>query len=334
MILPRIACLFFCIAVAPAAATGQLRSGTRRRPKFCRPQQSHALARMCFTCLAAFCLALPAQSSAQTASGVFESQPEGRITPKVAAAYVVRDQFNPRQTEVEIILSTTPVDVGKAAADLSPHMAVINDPALKDTNYVLLWISSDGKVSMNATFSKTMTQFVDRASVDGRLRAELTTNTPDKVAGRIFTTGPVKTLSGSTYNVDLTFSAPVAKPPAGVALQAGGGEPGKALMDFFNARLKKDWPSLKVALSPAMTEMFVKSYNDDKENLADMLDTLDFLLPAKDVKITGGELSGNTAVLDVEGVLASGVKVLTLVRLIRGPSGWLFDRATMAGMLP
>ena len=82
-----------------------------------------------------------------------------------------------------------------------------------------------------------------------------------------------------------------------------------------------------------MTEMFVKSYNTDKENLTDMLDTLNFWLPAKDVKITGGKLTGDTAVLDVEGVLASGVKALTLVRLIRGPSG-LFDRATMAGMLP
>jgi hypothetical protein len=33
-------------------------------------------------------------------------------------------------------------------------------------------------------------------------------------------------------------------------------------------------------------------------------------------------------------VLASGVKALTLVRLIRRPSGWLFDSAVMAGMLP
>ena len=51
---------------------------------------------------------------------------------------------------------------------------------------------------------------------------------------------------------------------------------------------------LKAALSPAMTEMFVKSYNTDKENLTDMLDTLNFWLPAKDVKITGGKLTGDT----------------------------------------
>jgi hypothetical protein len=33
-------------------------------------------------------------------------------------------------------------------------------------------------------------------------------------------------------------------------------------------------------------------------------------------------------------VLASGVKALALVRLIKRPSGWLFDSATMAGVLP
>jgi hypothetical protein len=292
------------------------------------------MSRPCVGWVAVLILASSALASAQTASGAFKSQPEGSITPKVAAAYVVRDQFNPRQNQIEVVLSTAAVDVAKAVIELAPHTAVINDAALKDTNYVLIWIGADGKVSMNATFSKTMTQFVDRASADGALRAELTTNTPDKVAGRIFTPAPVKTMSGSTYSVDLTFSAPVTKAAAGTALQAGGGEPGKALLGFFAARQKRDWPSLKAALSPAASEMFVKSYNDDKENLADLLGTLEFWLPAKDAKITGGKLSGDEAVLDVEGVLASGIKALTLVRLIKRPSGWLFDSATMAGMLP
>jgi hypothetical protein len=292
------------------------------------------MSKMCVGWVAILVVASSALASAQTASGAFTSKPEGSITPKVAAAYVVRDQFNPRQRQIEVILSATAVDIAKAVAELSPHMVVINDPALKDTNYVLIWIGSDGKVSMNATFSKTMTQFVDRASADGALRAELTTNTPDRVAGRIFTPAPVKTMSGSTYTVDLTFSATVAKAPAGTALPAGGGEPGKALLGFFAARQKKDWPSLKAALSPPANERFVKSYNDDKENLTDLLDTLNFWLPVKDAKITGGTLASEIAVLDVEGELATGIKALTLVRLVKRPSGWLFDSATMAGMLP
>lgn len=279
-------------------------------------------------------LVTSATASAQSASGAFTAKPEGSITPKVAAAYIVRDQFNPRESEIEVILSTTAVDVAKAVGELSPHMAVINDPALKNTNYVLVWIGAGGKVSMNATFSKTMTQFVDRASADGALRAELTTNTPDRVAGRIVSPAPVKTMNGGTYTVDLTFSATVTKAPSATTLPASGGEPGKALEGFLAARQKKDWPALRAALSPAATERFVRRYNDDKENLADLLGTLDFWLPVKDVKITGGTMAGEAAVLDVEGVLASGVKALTLVRLVKRPSGWLFDSATMAGMLP
>jgi hypothetical protein len=106
------------------------------------------------------------------------------------------------------------------------------------------------------------------------------------------------------------------------------------LLGFFAARQKKDWPSLKAALSPSANERFVRSYNDDKENLTDLLDTLNFWLPLKDVKITGGTLAGDIAVVDVEGVLSSGIKALSLVRLVKRPSGWLFDSATMAGMLP
>jgi hypothetical protein len=271
---------------------------------------------------------------AQTAKGTFTAEPGGTISPKVAAAYVVRDQFNPRQTEIEVVLSPAPVDVASAAADLVPHQAVINDPALRDNDYVLVWVRSDGSVSMNATFGKTMTQFLDRTSKGGTLKAEITANTPEKVAARIFTEKPVKTMNGSSYRVDLAFSAPVTRPPAGKTLPPRGGEPGKALTAFLEARQRKEWPALKAALSPAMTRMLVKSYQDDQENLSDSLDTLNVWLPVKETKITGGTLIGEAAVLDVEGVMASGVGTLTLVRMIQGPSGWLFDRAAMAGMLP
>jgi hypothetical protein len=278
--------------------------------------------------------AVATPASGQTAKGAFTADPGGSITPQTSAAYIVRDQFNPREREVEVILSTAPVNVAAAVAELSPHTAIINDPALDDTNYVLLWIKTGGQVSMNATFGKTMTQFLDRTDGGGTLKAELTINTPDRVAGRIFTTSPVKTLGGTIYKVDLSFSTTVVSPPAGTPLARGGGEPGMALGAFLLARQNGDWPALKAALSPSMAKMFVKDYNSDTENLTDTLQTLDFWLPAKGVAVTGGQLFANAAVLDVEGTLASGVRVLTLVRMLKDPSGWLFDRAVIAGMLP
>src|SRR5215510_14818389 len=103
----------------------------------------YGMSRSIVACLATLALAPASLARAQTASGAFKATPGGDIAPKVAAAYVVRDQFNPRQKEVEIVLSMTPVDIAKAVAELAPHTAVINDPALKDTNYVLLWIKND-----------------------------------------------------------------------------------------------------------------------------------------------------------------------------------------------
>jgi hypothetical protein len=282
----------------------------------------------------ALALAVATPATAQTASGAFTATPGGSITPKVSAAYIVRDQFNPREREVEVVLSTGPVNVVAAVAELTPHTAVINDPALDDTNYVLVWIKANGQVSMNATFGRTMTQFLDRTDGSGTLRAELTINTPERVAGRIFTTSPVKTLDGATYTVNLTFSTTVTSPPVGTPLANGGGEPGRALDAFLAARQKSDWPVLKAALAPAAAKMFVKDYNSDKENLTDMLQTLNFWLPAKGVAVTGGQMFTDSAVLDVEGTLASGVRALTLVRMLKSPSGWLFDHAVVAGMLP
>ena len=66
---------------------------------------------------------------------------------------------------------------------------------------------------MNATFSATMTQFVDK--VGDSLKATLTVNTPERVAGRVFTAAPVKTRGGESYTVDPTFDTAVARRPAG-----------------------------------------------------------------------------------------------------------------------
>jgi len=77
----------------------------------------------------------------------------------------------------------------------------------------------------------------------------------------------------------------------------------------------------------------VKDYNDDKANLSETTTILDLWLPVKDPAITRGTLTGEVAVLAIEGTMASGVKALSLVRMIKGPSGWLFDQAWMVGWL-
>ena len=197
--------------------------------------------------------------------------------------------------------------------------------------YVLLWIASDGHVSMNATFSETMTQFIEK--VGESLKATLTTNTPERIAGRVFTDAPVTTTGGETYTVDLTFDTAVTRVPAGTPLGPGGGAPGKALTVFLAAVKKQQWPAIKAGLAPSAVAMFDKSYNSPEENASSASDLLQAWLPKSGLKIVGGELRGDTADLDVEGEMFPGTRALYLSRLRQVDGTWLFESAGIVGML-
>src|SRR5205823_3105068 len=95
----------------------------------------------------------------------------------------------------------------------------------------------------------------------------------------------------------------------------------------------KNWNGIKTNVS----ERALKSFNDadrsDQENLDDALTTLDIWLPKKLGKITGGELRGDTAILEMEGEVFEGQKGLFLVKMVKSDSRWKFDQATRAGMI-
>src|SRR5438445_1306286 len=203
------------------------------------------------------------------ASGQFTAGKRPPIRPKYAAAYETHDQRDARKTAVEVVLSEEPIDVAEAAAELDPHTNVINQKALRDHNYVLLWVRPDNDVSMNATYSDTMPQYVEMTG--SRMTADLTTNTRDKVAGRIFSPKPLKTMDGDVYTIDLKFSTEVTRPPAGTKLPADGGEPGKALNALQSAIAKKSWTGIKANVTAKTLESFFESDRTEKENLADAI---------------------------------------------------------------
>jgi hypothetical protein len=265
------------------------------------------------------------------ASGQFTAGKKPPIRPKYAAAYETHDQRDARKMAIEVVLSEEPIDVAEAAAELDPHSNVINQKALRDHNYVLLWVRPDNDVSMNATYSDTMTQYVEMTG--SRMTADMTTNTRDKVAGRIFSPKPLKTMDGDEYTIDLKFSTEVTRPLAGTKLPSDGGEPGKALKALQAAIAKKSWEGIKTNVSAKNVESFDESYRTPKENLDDAIQTLGFWLPKKAGKITGGELRGDSAILNLEGELFENQNALFLVLMVKENSRWVFDRATKAGMI-
>ncbi len=275
-------------------------------------------------------LALAAAAAGQ-ASGEFTTSKRKPIRPTYAVAYDERDQRDARKHVVAVVLAEAPVDIAAAMADLDPHTHLINQKSLMDHNYVLLWIRPGAEVSMNATYREKMTQFIDNTT--GALKADLKENTPDKIAGRIYTEKPIKTMDGETYSVNITFSTAVTRLPPGAKLAAGGGEPGKAFNALFAAIKAKNFKGILASVS----EEHVKSFNDPdrtaKENLDDAILTLGFWLPKISAKITGGELRPDGAILDVEGEIFEGQKLLFLVRMIKSGPKWVFDRAAKAGFI-
>lgn len=269
--------------------------------------------------------------AADSASGSVTVQKMGAISPKFAAGYTVRDQRNARTTLTEILLSEAPINAAQIQNALDPHMIAINLDSLRDRNYALLFVRADGSVGMNATFSKTMTQYLNDTS-DG-LKIEFTSRTPTRIEGHLFSPAQLKTMGGDTYRVDLRFGVDVPAPPAGTALPAGGGDPGKALTAFLAAAQRKNWAAIKSGSSPDALKTFDKDYNTPAENADSAADLLKAWIPAGKMKITGGQLRGNLAVLDVEGELFPGQLGLSLVQMVKTGAVWQFDRAARAGMV-
>ena len=144
-----------------------------------------------------------------------------------------------------------------------------------------------------------MTQYMNDAS--GGLKAELTTNTPAKIEGRVFSAAPMKTMDGPTYTIDVKFSADIVPALTGTPLAAGGGAPGKALTAFLGAVGKKQWPVIKAGLSANALPMFDKDYNTPAENAASANDILGVRLTMAKAKVTGGFLvNDGVAVLELE----------------------------------
>lgn len=280
--------------------------------------------------IAALCLTAAATANAaDQASGSVVVQKLGTIRVTNATSYVVRDQRNARATETEILLSDAAVDPTGIRSALNPHMEAINVAPLKDRNYVLLWVAADGTVTMNATFSKTMTQYLNDSS---ELKTTLTTNTDARVDARVYSAAPLKTMDGTTYTVDFKFAVDVPKPAAGTPLPAGGGDPGKAFTTFVGAALKKNWPGVKAGLSAKQLPSFDRSYNTPAENADSAADLIKAWIPTSKMKVTKGELRGaDVAILEVEGEKFEGMGWLSIVRMVKEGGAWKFDRSAPGG---
>jgi len=106
-----------------------------------------------------------------------------------------------------------------------------------------------------------------------------------------------------------------------------------ALAAFLAASQKKNWTTIKAGSTAEALKTFDKSYNSPAENAESAADLLKMWIPLQKMTITGGQLRGKVAVLDVEGELFPNQLGLSLVQMVKTGAVWQFDRAARAGLV-
>jgi hypothetical protein len=282
----------------------------------------------------ALALSGPGVTHASPISGQFVL--DGKPVPvREVAAFRMRDQFNPRTVETHVMLTATPVDRAAIGASLDPYSTAINDPAVRDADYLAFSVRANGEVSLNAHVGGT--QYIDSSGKimgqPGSLIASCRENTPARIACSVKTEKPVKSMDGPAWSMDLSFEADVLARAPGKPLAKDGEAPGKALLALRDAVAGNDLAKILALLAPEQAKSYQEDWRTPAENLASAKEILDVRLPKK-AKITGGELvADDHAVLEVEGVPYENGRMLYLVemRLVNGR--WVYEQSSVAGML-
>lgn len=128
-------------------------------------------------------------------------------------------------------------------------------------------------------------------------KLELTTAGPERFAGRVYHEEP-QTFFDDTFQYDLTFDLPLSDPnaPLGEALPADGGEPGRAYLKWVAAIHAGDAEQLKSLVPPEMVTQL------EEDDVAEQMAFMQALTPTE-VKILSGSSDGETAILQIEGLM-------------------------------
>jgi hypothetical protein len=342
----RILCIRFC--AAPGCVEGLRRNALRLlRPtgkvsfgnmwakpirvltKYIRPGE---VMKSIIPCLAI--LAFSGSVQAQSSKGQFAINGKPLALSHIAA-FRIRDQSNARQFETYVMWTPSSVNQKAISTALDPYAIAINDPAIRNADYVSFSVKADGNIAMNAHVGGT--QYIDTSGKmmgeTGSLKVSCRTNTPTRVDCDVSSPKPVKSMDGPTWQIQMSFSAPVLSKASGPALPADGGAAGKAFLAVNAAYKAKNKAILLAQLSPEDAAEFAVDWRTPEENLKALVQRFEWSLP-KQPKVVGGETpNADTALLEVEDVPYPGGKMLYHVEMRKQGSGWRYIGSTMLGLL-
>jgi hypothetical protein len=155
---------------------------------------------------------------------------------------------------------------------------------------------------------------INYSTGEGTLK--LTTRSATRVAGTF-------RLKAGGDTADVTFDLPVESVVArtGTALPPDGGEPGRAVLAHYVAIEKNDFKALKATASPERLAMMTEA--EKAGEAKEMFKMLRDFSPRK-VRVVGGTVDGDTALVDYEGV-EGGKPVKGIAEVVRVGGKWFFE---------
>lgn len=236
---------------------------------------------------------------------------KGRVNVKGASFTVVDAVAYKTDDGIEVALLPAAFNRKEAVKDRKIDSF---DVMRMDGGHVTLMVKPDGSFScINYSTGKGGGS---ACTGDYETALKLSARTATRVAGTF-------RLKAGGDTADVTFDLPVESEVArtGTALPADGGEPGRAVMAHFGAIEKNDFKALKATASPERQAMMAEAEKSGEAK--EMFKMLRDFSPRK-VRVVGGTVDGDSALVDYEGV-EDGKPVKGTADVVRIGGKWYFE---------
>jgi hypothetical protein len=143
-----------------------------------------------------------ASAFADSVKGEFTLEGKAPLKPVEVVAFRTPTQ------KTMVMLTAKPLNRARIAKSSDPESAAVNDEAVRGTDYLIVVVSADGQISLNADVGGT--QYLDSTKMGiGDLVASCTINTSEHVACSVKTKKLVKFKNEPGWSIDVTFDAVV-----------------------------------------------------------------------------------------------------------------------------
>jgi hypothetical protein len=147
--------------------------------------------------------------------------------------------------------------------------------------------------------------------------AKTTASSATHITGDCSTAKPEKTLFGDPYEFHLVYDLPITTMPKPSTLAAGGGEPGQAFVALIGAIRANDWDAAHLHLREDEVPKTAPKPSEKKQYFEGLA-----LNYPKTVTVTGGQIKGDQAQLQIEGAKYDGGKIKGDIAMKKVAGNW------------